>query len=252
MASHLGPEKLRDIEEMMREVAELEYPKVWVGEEAMKADRQRRSRLWYEQHTRQKYWKRTPNKEDREALHEAVCDSAHHLRGVEQSALLRSDRIPGEQGIAIPAIGDCWLDGSWVVENLPDELPRHLLVELDLEVMHIRAAKRGLVVVVRNSAARVKANLAPLIELLPPDRLTNEDDPDKILTALDYYAGEFAPCYVIDDTLRARRALALTLGKTQSKYLQLEVEPLWPSIGSGHSPSARLASRRNGAASESS
>src|SRR5215211_1036890 len=122
MASQIEPEAARRIENAVRKLASLEYPRVWIGDEGMTADELVDLQM------------------DNEELPEWMR--------VEPGELVQVEGDEGGGGLRVPEVSHRWLDGLWVYENMPDALPGHALAELEMEVLHVFAAKQDKVPVV--------------------------------------------------------------------------------------------------------
>jgi hypothetical protein len=121
----------------------------------------------------------------------------------------------------------------WVYENMPDALPGNVLAELEVEVLHVFAAKQGkvpvstilreredishrhrepldgLVVVRHFDPDSYTPGYTSLIRLVPLDELAPDDADEELMSALEAHAagGASGIPYIIEDTEQARRAL---------------------------------------------
>jgi hypothetical protein len=98
------------------ELASLEYPRVWIGQEGMTADELLNLQM------------------DNEELPEWMR--------VDPGELVQVEGDEGGGGLQVPEVSHRWLDGLWVYENMLHALPGHELAELEMEVLHIFAAKQ--------------------------------------------------------------------------------------------------------------
>ena len=95
---------------------------------------------------------------------------------------------------------------------MPEKMARHVYTELEREVAHIRAAKQGAVLTIRDSQNR-DAHLPPDIWPVPLGQLTTEDLGHVRLDEMELYAsGETFGPYIIEDSEETRAALAKRLG----------------------------------------
>ena len=205
MTSQLEPEAARRIKDAVRELASMGYPHVWIGEEGMTAAQLLAIQM---ENDKLPEWMR-----------------------VEPGALVQMEGDEEGHGLQIPEVSHRWLDGLWVYENMPHALPGNVLAELELEVLHVFAAKQGKVLVEtllkegEDISHRHREPLeglvvrhfdpdgyAPgytlLIRLVPLDELTPDDVGEEMIDTLEIYAqGDTGNSYVIEDTEQARRAL---------------------------------------------
>jgi hypothetical protein len=205
MTSQPEPEAARRIKDAVRELASMGYPHVWIGEEGMTAAQLLAIQM---ENDKLPEWMR-----------------------VEPGALVQMEGDEEGHGLQIPEVSHRWLDGLWVYENMPHALPGNVLAELELEVLHVFAAKQGKVLVEtllkegEDISHRHREPLeglvvrhfdpdsyAPgytlLIRLVPLDELTPDDVGEEMIDTLEIYAqGDTGNSYVIEDTEQARRAL---------------------------------------------
>jgi hypothetical protein len=168
---------MRRIEAAVKELADREYPRVWIGEEGM---------------TPEEYLRL---EEDNAELPEEMRVHPGEFVGIEGA------------GVRVPKIGYEYLDGLWVIENMSGEdLGDETGAELHREVLYMYAAKRGEVPIVTDSWERYEAELAPEIRRVPLGELAPEDAPD-VLENVEFYATDTTGPYVIEDSERARAAL---------------------------------------------
>jgi hypothetical protein len=206
MTSQLEPEAARRIENAVRELASMEYPCVWIGEEGMTAA---------------------------DLLHiQMLNEEMPEWMRVEPGELVQMEGDEEGHGIQVPEVSHRWLDGLWVYENMPHALPGHELAELELKVLHVYAAKQnkvlvqtllkegedishrhrepldGLVVVRHFDPDSITPGYTLLIRLVPLDELTPDDANEDMIDKLRFYAeGGDGIEYVIEDTEQAHRAL---------------------------------------------
>jgi hypothetical protein len=206
MANQIGPEAARRIENAVQELAGLEYPRVWIGQGGMTADELLNLQM------------------DNEEL-------PGWMR-VEPGELVQVEGGEGERGLQVPEVSHRWLDGLWVYENMPHALPGHELAGLEMEVLHVFAARQdkvpvrtllgegeeiwhkhrepleGLVVARHFDPDGDTPGYTTLIRLVPLNRLTLDDVNEEFFDTLEFYAaGGSGIGYVIEDTEQARRAL---------------------------------------------
>ena len=207
MASQIEPEAARRIENVVQDLAGLEYPRVWIGDEGMTADKLLDLQM------------------DNEELPEWMR--------VEPGELVQVEGDEGGGGLQVPEVSHRWLDGLWVYENMPHALPGHALAELEMEVLHVFAAKQDKVpvvtllredeeiwhkhsepleglVVLRHFDPDIEGTpgYTKVVRLVPRDRLTPDDVNEEFFDTLESYAaGDNGIGYVIEDTEQARRAL---------------------------------------------
>jgi hypothetical protein len=206
MTSQLEPEAARRIEDAVRKLASMEYPCVWIGEEGMTAA---------------------------ELLHiQMLNEEMPEWMRVEPGELVQMEGDEEGHGIQVPEVSHRWVDGLWVYENMPHALPGHELAELELEVLHVYAAKQnkvlvqallkegediwhrhrepleGLVVARHFDPDSYTPGYTVLIRLVPLNRLTLDDVNEEFFNTLEFFAaGGDGIEYVIEDTEQARRAL---------------------------------------------
>lgn len=173
------------IEHAVRMLAELEYPKVWVGEEGITVE------------------ELLAIQEDHEQLPEWMW--------VEPGETLRVENDEESGGISIPRAGVHYLDGLTVINEFTDHLPEQALAELRLEVAHIYAAKQGKVLVTNDTPEGYKAGLSPVQEMVPINKLTPQDIDKSLIDELDFYVTDTMGPYVLRDTERAQRAIEARL-----------------------------------------
>lgn len=169
------------IKTAVEELADREYPRVWIGEEGI-----------------------TP--EEYLAMEESNVELPEELR-VQPGEFVGIEGSEG--GIQIPKIGYEYLDGLWVIENMRDDLNEESEAELHREVLYLYAAKRGKVLVVTDSQEREAAGIGPGMRRVPLDELAPEDA-SAVLENVEFYASEDpAPMgpYIIEDSERERAAL---------------------------------------------
>ena len=128
-------------------------------------------------------------------------------------------RVEGDEaagGITIPGVGVNYRDGLTALEQFADHMNGQDLVELQVEVLHIRAAKQGMVVVTTDSRERYEKRLAPIRREVPVNELQPEDVDERLLHDLDCYGeGPMQP-YVMYDSERTRRAVDARLDWRES------------------------------------
>jgi len=95
---------------------------------------------------------------------------------------------------------------------MPDVLSDQARVELEREVSHIRAAKQGAVLTIRDSPER----MAPDVWPVPVERLTDDDLSHVRLDEMRFYAEDTMGPYVVEDSERTRAALEQRLGSGRS------------------------------------
>jgi len=209
MANQIEPEARQRIEYAVRKLAGMDYPRVWIGEEGMTADELLDLQMLNDEGPE---WMRV----DPGELVQVEGDEEEEERG----------------GLRMPEVSHHWLDGLWVYENMPRALPGHVLAELEAEVLHVFAAKQGMVLVQTLLKERedisqrhrepldglaVARHFDPdsdapgytlLVRLVPLDGLTPDDVNEELIDALEFYSdGASGIPYVIEDTDQARRAL---------------------------------------------
>ncbi|MDP9454417.1 MAG: hypothetical protein M3Q60_01220 [Actinomycetota bacterium] len=182
MAS-VDPKTMEIIENAVLELAALDYPRVWIGEEGITADELLE---WQQDNAdnRREVWERMSPDERREVWDEIPEGEREGLREPPQQWSDLPDAVregletplevePGEfvgvegtdAGLRMPEVGINWLDGRWLTGNMPHLLPDHTLAELEREVMFIEAAKRG----------EVPVEVLCRLEFVSTDELTGED-----------------------------------------------------------------------------
>jgi hypothetical protein len=80
-------------------------------------------------------------------------------------------------------------------------------VELEREVSHIRAAKQGAVLTIRDSQERMDWDVPPDVRPVPLERLTDDDLLHVRLSEMRFYAEDTMGPYVVEETERTRAAL---------------------------------------------
>ena len=164
------PKIMESIERAVRELAQMDYPKVWIGEEGITADellaKQQanedvRREAWERMNPdeRREVWDEKIPEREKEGLHEPPRRWSDLPEGVREGLEAPLEVEPGEfvsiegaegGGIQMPEVGFNWLDGRWVLRHMPDLMPVDVspgLGDLQEEVGYIEAAKRGDVVV---------------------------------------------------------------------------------------------------------
>jgi hypothetical protein len=206
MTSQLEPEAARHIENAVRELARIGYPRVWIGKEGITADQLLDLQM--------------------------LNDEGPEWMRVEPGELVQVEGDEEGGGLQMPEVSHRWLDGLWVYENMPYALPGHVLAELEDEVLHGFAAKQGKVPVtklLREHEAIWRRHREPLdglvlvrhfdpdsyapgytklIRLVSLEELTPEDADEELMSGLEIHAERSSGVsYVIEDTPQARRAL---------------------------------------------
>ena len=138
LEERMEPEILARVRALIREIANREYPLVWVGKAGMTPEELVEFRKMNEE------------------LPEYIRAEPGEFMGVEGSA---------GGGFRIPEVGGPRLNALDVVMDLSGEMQEETEAELRHEVMHVYAAKQGKVVV----------QVADEIEWVPRERLTDED-----------------------------------------------------------------------------
>ena len=237
MAERIDPELVSRIRDMAAQLAEREYPRVWIGEPGITpvellADQN------YVEEERRDAWEKMTQQRRKEILEETPEELREHISDEmlmqppqkwedlpqQLRARLRHglEVDPGEFveiegtgiGLQMPKVSFEFLDGLWVLENMRDELHESVGAELDQEVLYIFAAKQGKVPLIVDSRERYEAGIAPDISLASIDDLTPQDLGNIQLEEMELYVENPEPMgpYVIEDSERARRALAERLG----------------------------------------
>lgn len=245
MSSDVDKETRERIEIAVQALAERDYPRVWIGEPGMTPDELMAQQLFDDEY-RRKAWENMGSRARHEFWHAMPEELRETLPEQEREVppaawndipeRVRSEIVdtlgvePGEQveiedigmGVRVPDVSIRWLDGRWVLENMPAALPDSG-AELDREVLYIRAAKEGKVPVIYDTRERMEAGLGPLIELKAVGELTRLDvhelAPERVntryvcrLEALEFYAEDTMGPYVTEDSEKARWALEQRLG----------------------------------------
>ena len=128
-------------------------------------------------------------------------------------------RVEGDEaagGITIPGVGVNYRDGLTALEQFADHLPELELAWLEVEVMHIRAAKQSMVVVTTDSWEQYEEGLAPIRRAVPINELQPEDVDKRLLDDLDFFAEGTGEPYVMHDSEEARRAIDTRLDSRES------------------------------------
>ena len=232
MAERIDPEIVCRIRDMAAQLAEREYPRVWIGESRITpvqvlADQN------IDEEERRDAWEKMTRQERKEILEETPEELREHISDEmlmqppqkwEDLPQQLRERLrhglevdPGEfveiedtgMGLQMPKVSYEYLDGLWVLENMRDELHESVEAELYLEVLYIFAAKQGKVPVQVDSEERYEAGIAPDISLASIDDLTPQDLGNIRLEEMELYVEDPDPMgpYVIEDSERARRAL---------------------------------------------
>lgn len=232
MANKIDPETVSRIRSMVAQLAEREYPRVWIGEPGMTPEELLELQNANEELRRESWEEMTP--QERKATLEAMPEELReHLSDVmlaqppekweDLPEQLREhvrhplEVDPGEfvevedtgSGLRMPKVSYEYLDGLWVLENMRHALDEDVEAELDREVLYISAAKQGKVPIIKDSKERYEAGLPPDIRLAVTDHLTPEDLENVRLDEMQFYIEEpeaMGP-YVIEDSEEARRAL---------------------------------------------
>jgi hypothetical protein len=190
-------------------LAEMDYPKVWVGEAGMTVD-------------------------ELLAMQEMNDELPEELR-VEPGEFVELEDTG--HGIQMPGTSVDWIEGDRALALIPDLFEESQLGELQEEVEVIRAAKRGAVRVrtACNVAYAVGEELEALSEtdrvfvvatslepdappaamyvtgfayrVIPLEELTNADVDDDLLENLAFHATDSMGPYVIEESARARAAV---------------------------------------------
>ena len=137
MEERIGPEILAQMRALIQEIANREYPLVWVGRAGMTPE------------------ELVEFRKINEELPEYIRAEPGEVLSVEGS----------EGGFQIPEVGGPRLSGLDVVMNLSSEMQEEEEAKLRYEVMHIYAAKQG----------KVLVQVADEIEWMSKDRITDED-----------------------------------------------------------------------------
>jgi hypothetical protein len=181
------PKIMESIERAVRELAQMDYPKVWIGEEGITADELLAKQLANEDERREawegmnpderrKVWDEEIPEREKEGLHEPPRRWSDLPEGVREELKTPLEVEPGEfvsiegteGGIQMPEVGLNWLDGRWVLLHMPDLMPVDVspgLGDLLEEVGCIEAAKRDGVVV----------KTACVVKFTSEDALTESD-----------------------------------------------------------------------------
>jgi hypothetical protein len=133
----IGPEIVNQLRAFVQEIANREYPLVWVGKAGMSPEELQEFRKMNEE------------------LPEDIQAEPGEYLSVEDSG----------EGFQIPEVGGPRLNGLDVVMNLSGEMQEEAEAELRCAVMHIYAAKQG----------KVLIQVADEIEWVPKSRLSHED-----------------------------------------------------------------------------
>lgn len=186
---------VRRIEEAVRELAEQDYPLVWVGEEGMTPED---ILLFQEQNEHAPEWLR--------------CEP-----GDERSVENDPEAPAGVTVCRIPGASYRYLYADWVLENVPlDDPPEVLLGELDEarlvhEVMYHRAAERGEVpVVLYDSWDAMADGNGQLISIVPVEQLSRVFTSEVlkgVLKALEFFLVGSCEPYVIPTSEWAEQAV---------------------------------------------
>ena len=179
MNRKVHPEVMTEIKRLVSELASLDYPRVWVGEAGMTPEEV----LWLQKRN----------------------DEGPDWSRVEPGEFVATEGSESGAGIQMPKASYHYLDGLWVLENMPGEVEEHVHVELSREVLYIQAAKKGMVPVIR-SFERYQAGHAPDIALVALDDLAPEDAA-VVLEALKVYAHDTMGPYIMKNSEAAREAV---------------------------------------------
>jgi hypothetical protein len=211
MVDKIDPDTMRRIEQAVKDLAEMEYPEVWIGEPGMTA---------YELMT----------------LQMVNDDMPEELR-IEPGEFIQVEGDEEGRGLRMPEVGDNYLDGLWVYENMPHALlERDVLGDFESDMLHIYAAKQNKVavttvledgediswrrhrepldglVVLRHidPYGDIIQGYTKVIRLVPVARLTPDDvsqDLEDLIDELEICAQSSSCKFVIDDSKEARDAL---------------------------------------------
>ncbi len=206
MAAQIEPDAMRRIQKAVWELADMEYPRVWISVPGMTAD-------------------------ELLSLQMENDEGPEWLR-VEPGEWVRAEGAEEGSGLRVPEVSHRWLDGLWVYENMPHALSGYALAELEFEVLHVFAAKQdkvpvqtllkqveciwrrhrepldGLVVLRHFDPDSDTPGYTTLTRLVPVDRLAPDDVSQELIDALEIYADRASGnVYVIDDSEQARNAL---------------------------------------------
>jgi hypothetical protein len=208
MMGEIDRETLEHITEAVRELAEMDYPKVWVGKPGMTAD---------------------------ELLSlQMINDESPEWMRVEPGEFVGIEGDNSGTGIAVPEPSDQWLDGLAIYKTgLHRYLDPYVNAELSDAVRIIYAAKRGEVPVEESWGlefievdeldeddiavakaftpdGRVLVPTVPKYRYVRVEDLAPEDVDEDLLESLEFFVGEgpevMGP-YIIEDTPAAREAL---------------------------------------------
>jgi hypothetical protein len=237
LTDRIDPEIISRIRGMAAQLAEREYPRVWIGEPGITPEQQLAIQN-FDDEERRDAWEKMTQQERKEILEETPEELREHVSDEmitrppekwEDLPWQLRERLrhglevePGEFvriedtgiGIQVPKVSYEYLDGLWVLQNMRDELHESLEAELDWEVLYILAAKEGKVPIIVDSRERYEAGIAPEVGLVSIDDLTPEDLEYVRLEEMEFYVEEPEPMgpYVIEDSERARLALDERLG----------------------------------------
>jgi hypothetical protein len=232
LAERIDPEIVSRIRDMAAQLAEREYPRVWIGEPGI-TPAQHLADQNFDEEERRDAWEKMTLQERKEILEETPEELREHVSDEmlmqppqkwEDLPQQLRERLrhglevdPGEfveiegtgMGLQMPKVSNEYLDGLWVLENMRDELHESVEAELDQEVLYIFAAKQGKVPVIVDSRERYEAGIAPDISLASIDDLTPQDLENIRLEEMELYVEdpEAMGPYVTEDSERARRAL---------------------------------------------
>jgi hypothetical protein len=232
LAERIDPEIASRIRDLAAQLAEREYPRVWIGEPGI-TPAQHLADLNFVEEERRDAWETMTRQERKEMVEETPEDLREHISDeVLMQPPQRWDDLPqqlrerlrhglevdpGEfveiegtgMGLEMLKVSYEYLDGLWVLENMSDELHESEEAELHREVFYIFAAKQGKVPVIVDSRERYEAGIGPDIGLASIDDLTPQDLGNIQLEEMELYIEdpEAMGPYVIEDSQRARRAL---------------------------------------------
>ena len=232
LAERIDPELVSRIRDMAAQLAEREYPRVWIGEPGITPVQHLADQNFVEEEWRDA-WEKMTRQARKEILEETPEELREHISDEmlmepplnwEDLPQQLRERLrdglevdPGEfveiegtgMGLQMPKVSYEYLDGLWVLENMRYELHESVEAELDRHVLYIFAAKQGKVPVIVDSSERYEAGIAPDISLASIDDLTPQDLGNIRLEEMELYVEDFEPMgpYVLEDSERARRAL---------------------------------------------
>jgi hypothetical protein len=232
VASEMDPKAIIRIRNAVAQLAEREYPRVWIGEPGMTPEELLAIQYTNEE-LRRELWEQMSQQERKEAWEEALGQIPDETRGQppaqweELPEQLREnirhplEVDPGEfvevedtgKGLRTPKVSYEYLDGLWVLENMRHALDEGTEAELDREVLYISAAKEGKVPIIEDSWERYEAGIPPNIRLVLVDDLTPEDLENVRFEGLQFYVEDpegMGP-HIIVNSEEAQRALARRL-----------------------------------------